>query len=112
MKFHKGKCKVLLLGRNNPMHQHRLEADCLETSSAEKDLRVLVDNKLIMSQPCAIVAKKANTILGYIRKSIAISLRGVILPLYSALGETSGVLGPLRLAHRLKFSDLTVFFSW
>lgn len=43
MKFHKGKCNVLLLSRNNDMHQYTLGANQMEISSTEKDLGVLVD---------------------------------------------------------------------
>ncbi|KAK4823929.1 hypothetical protein QYF61_008315 [Mycteria americana] len=67
------------------MHEYMLGTTQLESNLAEKDLRVLVDTKLNMSQQCALAAKKANGILGSIKQSIAGRLRKVILPLYSAV---------------------------
>jgi len=85
MRFNKGKCRVLHLWRSNPMHQCRLGADLLEGSSVERDLGRLVDDKLTMSQQCALAAKKDNGIVGYIRRSEASRSREVLLPLYTAL---------------------------
>lgn len=63
MRFNKSKRRVLHLGRNNRMYQYRLGDDLLERSSEEKDLGVLVDDRLTMSHQCALVAKRANGIL-------------------------------------------------
>ncbi|PKU39890.1 rna-directed dna polymerase from mobile element jockey-like [Limosa lapponica baueri] len=79
-KFNKGKCRALHLGRSNPMNQYKLGVDLLETSSAERDLGLLVDNKLTMRQQCVLVAKKANGILGCIKKTVANRSREGILP--------------------------------
>ena len=85
MKFNEEKHKVLQLGRNNPRHQYMLGAAWLESSFAEKDLGVLVDTKLNISQQGALATKKVNGILGCIRQSSASRSREAILPLCSAL---------------------------
>ncbi|KAK4818809.1 LOW QUALITY PROTEIN: hypothetical protein QYF61_019738 [Mycteria americana] len=53
----------------------------------------LMDEKLYMSQQCALTAQKANRILGCIKRSMASRSREVILSLYSAL-TPPGVLCP------------------
>jgi len=85
MRFNKSEYRVLHPRRKNCMHQYTLGADLLERSSTEKNLGVLVDNRLALSQQCALTARKANGILGCIKKSVASRSRKVTLPFYCVL---------------------------
>ncbi|KAJ7415087.1 rna-directed dna polymerase from mobile element jockey-like [Pitangus sulphuratus] len=59
-KLNKEKCKVLHLDRENPRHTHRLDREVIESSSAEKELEVMVNKKLHLSQQCELTVQKAK----------------------------------------------------
>lgn len=92
--FSKRKCQVLLLVRSHPMHQCMVDTRCLESSFSERDLRVLVGDKLTMNQQCATVTKMAGSLLGCIRKTVSSRSKEVIFPLYLAVVRHTWVLCP------------------
>ena len=75
MRFNKVKCKILHLGQGNYGEDYRQGKECLESSSSEKDLDLLLNEKLETCQQSTLAAQKANSILGCIKRTVAAGLR-------------------------------------
>jgi len=76
------------LSCGNPHYQYKVGHVKTEHSPTGKDLEIMVDGKLDMSQQCALAAQKANCIPGCIKGSVTSRLRGDPAPLLCA-GEVS-----------------------
>ena len=85
MEFNTDKCSVMHLGHNNPSAEYRLFNKQLIVSDKERDLGVIVDNKLKFKEQCNSVVSKANATLGMIKRTIVSRNTKVITKLYKAL---------------------------
>jgi hypothetical protein len=85
MQFNSQKCSVIYLGHKNPCNEYSLYGSRLKSSEQEKDLGVLVDKSLKFSEQCNVVASRANSQLGMIKRTIVSRDKGIITKLYKAL---------------------------
>ena len=71
--------------KRNQLHSYKMGDTWLSKTTSKKDLGIVVDHKLNMSQQCDVATKKANAILGCINRSIVSKSCKMLVPLYSAL---------------------------
>ena len=85
LSFNVKKCKVLHVGHNNPLIPYTMEGRELEQTVFEKDLGVTMDKELKFNKQTSIAVKKANQILGLIKKTMATKNENTIPLLYMTL---------------------------
>ena len=69
MSFNELKCKVMHFGKNNPRKQYQINGHVLEESVVEKDVGIMIHKSLKPADQCAYAAKKANQMLGVLKRS-------------------------------------------
>ena len=83
--FNAKKCKVMHFGYNNPKREYTLNGQVLESTEAEKDLGVMVDDKLKFHIHTAFAVKKANQMLGVIKRTYVTRDAVTIPTLYKSM---------------------------
>lgn len=71
MEFNKSKWQILHLGWGDCVCMYRQGGETLGNSPAGRDLGVLADGKLNMSQLCALAARRTSRVLRCFRHSTA-----------------------------------------
>ena len=83
--FNASKCKVMHLGTNNERMKYVLYDRQLDTTNSDKDLGYYVDNELKFHVHTAAATKKANQIVGVIKRSYESLDAKTICMLYKAM---------------------------
>lgn len=85
MPFNAAKCKVMHIGYRNPQSEYFLQGKALESTDSEKDLGVVITSDLKFSKQCIAVEKKAQKLLGYIKRQFGYRNKEIVLSLYNSL---------------------------
>ena len=82
MTFNVQKCKVMHIGHGNMRYEYEMGGKRLESSAAEKDLGVVVTDKLKPANQCSQAAATAQRVLGQICRAFHYRDKLVFIQLY------------------------------
>ena len=85
MPFNSEKCKVMHIGYRNTNAEYSLLGKRIDCCNEEKDLGVIISRDLQFTKQCTEVEKKAQKLLGYIKRQFITRRKETILTLYNAL---------------------------
>ena len=83
--FNATKCKCMHLGKKNQQHKYKMNEHMLEEVEVEEDLGVIVDKNLKFHKHASFAVKKANTILGLIKRSFTVFDHKMLPKLFKAM---------------------------
>ncbi len=81
MPFNVDKCQLLQAGTINKKFDYEMRGVKLQSVQCTKDLGVNITSNVKFSQQCVDGAKKANRMLGFIKRNFLFKNKYVILPL-------------------------------
>jgi hypothetical protein len=82
MQFNVAKCKIMHVGRNNPMYKYTMNGTELKEIDEETDVGVIVHKSLKPFRQCEKAANSANAVLKLIKRNFHYRDRHVFLKLY------------------------------
>ena len=82
MEFNVKKCKVMHLGRRNPIHGYTMNGTPLQVCNGERDIGIHISDTLKPGTQCAEAARRANAILTQISRAFLYRDRRVFVQLY------------------------------
>ena len=83
--FNISKCKCLYYGKNNPNNRYYLENQPIANCSQEKDLGVTFDTEINFKKHITNITKKANQMLGIIKRNFSFINKDIFIKLYKSL---------------------------
>jgi len=82
MSFNVAKCKVLHMGSKNPRFEYHMNGHVLEKVVEEKDVGIIITEKLKPAAQCAAAARTAQVVLGQISRAFHYRDRHIFVRLY------------------------------